>query len=108
MMGMATSSFLLYLNDYKTTAVICIFIMGLFTMSHLIIVQTLIQLNTTTEYIGRVIGLRTILASFVKISSALSTGILITHMGVNNILLLFSILILASFITIGNIKKHMY
>jgi len=108
MVGMATSSFLLYLNDYKTTAVICIFIMGLFTMSHLIIVQTLIQLNTTTEYIGRVIGLRTILASFVKISSALLTGILITRMGVNNILLLFSILILASFITIGNMKKQMY
>ncbi|MEH6980352.1 MFS transporter, partial [Bacillus pseudomycoides] len=74
------------MNDYKTKAVICIFIMGLFTMSHLIIVQTLIQLNTTIEYIGRVIGLRTILASFVKISSALLTGILITHMGVNNIL----------------------
>ncbi|WP_018782885.1 MFS transporter [Bacillus sp. 95MFCvi2.1] len=108
MVGMATSSFLLYLNDYKTTAVICIFIMGLFTMSHLIIVQTLIQLNTTTEYIGRVIGLRTILASFVKISSALLTGILITRMGVNHILLLFSILILASFITIGNMKKQMY
>lgn len=60
-------------------------------MLHLIIVQTLIQFNTSTEYIGRVIGLRTILESFIKISSALSTGILITCIGVNNIFLLFSI-----------------
>lgn len=68
----------------------------------------LISKLASDKKVGRVIGLRTILASFVKISSALLTGILITRMGVNNTLLLFSILILASFITIGNMKKNKY
>ncbi|MBS4174383.1 MFS transporter [Bacillus sp. FJAT-49736] len=105
MAGMMVSALLLYWNDFKIAAVICIFILGLFTMSHLIIVQTLIQLNTTKEYIGRVIGLRTILASFVKISSALLTGTLISQIGINNILLAFAVLILLSFFTLGNLKK---
>jgi len=105
MAGMMISAFLLYVNDFKIAAVICIFILGLFTMAHLTIVQTLIQLNTTKEYIGRVIGLRTILASFVKISSALLTGTLISHIGINNILLAFVVLILLSFLTWGNMKR---
>ncbi|KQL52642.1 hypothetical protein AN964_03255 [Heyndrickxia shackletonii] len=105
MVGMMISAFLLYLNDFRIVAVICIFILGLFTMSHLTIVQTLIQLNTTKEYIGRVIGLRTILASFVKISSALLTGTLISHIGIQNILLAFVVLILMSFLTWGNMKR---
>jgi len=105
MAGMMISAFLLYVNDFKIAAVICIFILGLFTMAHLTIVQTLIQLNTTKEYIGRVIGLRTILASFVKMSSALLTGTLISSHGIQNILLAFVVLILLSFLTWGNMKR---
>jgi len=105
MSGMTLSSLLLHLNHFKTAAALLIFLLGLFTMSHLIITQTLIQLNSTKEYIGRVVGLRTILASIVKITSALTTGIFISKVGVNNIFLFFSLLILASFFTIKKLNK---
>lgn len=103
--GMMVSSFLLFLNRSETIAILLIFLLGLFTMSHLIINQTLIQLNTQKEYIGRVVGIRTIIASFIKISSALLTGLLIEKIGVHNVLLSFSICILLCFTTINHIKK---
>jgi MFS family permease len=105
MTGMMISSLLLFLNPFKVGALLLIFSLGFFTMSHLITIQTLIQLNTPKNYIGRVIGLRTILASFVKISSALMTGILISKIGVNHILLSFSVFILISFLTLKHMKK---
>ncbi|MEH7304876.1 MFS transporter [Neobacillus drentensis] len=104
MTGMCVASIFLYVNKFETYAVLLIFMLGLFTMSHLIITQTLIQLNATKEYIGRVVGLRTILASIVKITSALTTGILISKVGVFNIFLLFAIILL-SFCTLTNLKK---
>ncbi|RDI36655.1 MFS transporter [Falsibacillus pallidus] len=103
--GMLTASLLLFFSDQSIPSIFLIFILGLFTMSHLIVVQTLIQLNTTKEFIGRVIGLRTILASFVKISSALLTGAMIAFLGVHNIFLAFAIIMLASFITISMLRK---
>lgn len=105
MVGMATTAGLLHFNSFKMTAAIFIFVLGLFTMSHLIITQTLIQLNSTKEYIGRVVGLRTILASIVKITSALTTGFLISKVGVNHIFLLFSLIILASCFSLRGLKK---
>jgi MFS family permease len=105
MTGMGISSILLHFNQIEITAAILIFFLGLFTMSHLVLTQTLIQLNSTKEYIGRVVGLRTILASFVKITSALTTGILISKVGVENVFLLFSITIFVSFFTINSLKK---
>ncbi|PLS02834.1 hypothetical protein [Neobacillus cucumis] len=57
------------------------------------------------EYFGRVVGLRTILASVVKITSALSTGFLITKVGVNNIFLLFALFLVASFFTVKGLNK---
>ena len=105
MVGMASTAVLLHFNSFKTTAAILVFVLGLFTMSHLIVTQTLIQLNSTKEYIGRVVGLRTILASIVKISSALTTGILISKVGVSHIFLLFSLIIFASCFTLKGLKK---
>jgi MFS family permease len=105
MSGMTLCALLLHLNQLKTVAALLIFVFGLFTMSHLIITQTLIQLNSTKEYIGRVVGLRTILASIVKISTSLTTGFLVSRVGVNNIFLLFAFLILASFFTVKGLNK---
>ncbi|WP_413301754.1 MFS transporter [Bacillus sp. 1P10SD] len=105
MVGMAITAVLLHLNSDKMSAAILIFVLGLFTMAHLIITQTLIQLNSTKEYIGRVVGLRTILASIVKITSALTTGILISNIGVSHIFLLFSLIIFASCFTLKGLKK---
>ncbi|MEH7436503.1 MFS transporter [Neobacillus drentensis] len=105
MVGMASTAVLLHFNSFKTTAAILVFVLGLFTMSHLIVTQTLIQLNSTKEYIGRVVGLRTILASIVKITSALTTGILISKIGVSHIFLLFSLIIFASCFTLKGLKK---
>ncbi|WP_312471160.1 MFS transporter [Neobacillus sp.] len=105
MVGMAIVSMLLYINSFDTSAVILIFLLGLFTMSHLILTQTLIQLNSTKEFIGRVVGLRTILASLVKITSALTTGILISKVGVNNIFLFFALLIMVCLFTLNGLKN---
>ena len=105
MVGMALTAILLHFNSFKTTAAILVFVLGLFTMSHLIVTQTLIQLNSTKEYIGRVVGLRTMLASIVKITSALTTGILISKVGVSHIFLLFSLIIFASCFTLKGLKK---
>jgi len=105
MTGMALSSILLHVNQYKTAAAILIFMLGLFTMAHLIITQTLIQLNSTKEYIGRVVGLRAMIASIVKTTSALTTGILISKVGVNYIFLIFALIIFASFFTLKGLKK---
>ncbi|CRK80721.1 MFS transporter [Neobacillus massiliamazoniensis] len=105
MTGMAVSSILLRFNRSEMTAAILIFFLGLFTMSHLVLTQTFIQLNSPKEYIGRVVGLRTILASLVKISAALSTGILISMVGITNIFLLFSLVIIACFFTLKGLKK---
>ncbi|MEH7302036.1 MFS transporter [Neobacillus drentensis] len=105
MVGMATTAVLLHFTSFKVASAIFIFILGLFTMSHLIITQSLIQLNSTKEFIGRVVGLRTILASIVKISSALTTGILISNIGVSHIFLLFSLVIFASCFTLKGLKK---
>ncbi|MGG3561824.1 MFS transporter [Neobacillus rhizosphaerae] len=105
MVGMALTAVLLHLNSFKIATAILIFVLGLFTMSHLIITQTLIQLNSTKEYIGRVIGLRTILASIVKITSALTTGLLLSKIGVSHIFLLFALIIFASCFTLKGLKK---
>lgn len=105
MSGMAVSSLILHFNRSEVTAAVLIFLLGLFTMSHLVMTQTLIQLNTTKEYIARVVGIRTILASLVKIISALCTGILISQLGVSNIFLLFSMIISVCFLTIKGLKR---
>ncbi|MDQ0198338.1 MFS transporter [Neobacillus ginsengisoli] len=105
MTGMAISSLLLYFNRMDLIAATFIFLLGLFTMSHLIITQTLIQLNSTKEYIARVVGLRTILASMVKITSALTTGILISKVGVFNNFLFFTAILFVSFFTLKGLKN---
>lgn len=105
MAGMAVTSLLLHLNRFEIPASVLVFLLGLFTMSHLVVTQTLIQLNSTKEYIGRVSGLRTILASVIKISSALITGLLISKIGVYNIFLLFSFIIIVSFFSVKQLGK---
>jgi MFS family permease len=105
MTGMSLCSFLLCLNKMIIPAAIFISFLGLFTMSHLVITQTLIQLNTPKEFIGRVVGLRTMLASFVKITTAIITGVLISKLGVHNIFLLFTAVLFASFFTWRELKK---
>jgi MFS family permease len=105
MTGMGGSAILLHFNHAEITAAVLIFCLGFFTMSHLVLTQTFIQLNSTKEYIGRVVGLRTILASVVKITSALLTGLLIAKIGVENVFLLFFITIFISIFTLTHLKK---
>jgi hypothetical protein len=104
MAGMAVSSMLLYFQQPAITTAILISILGLFTMSHLVITQTAIQLNTPKTFIGRVIGLRTILASVVKISSAMGTGVLISKIGIHNVFLIFTCVLGISFFTLKNLR----
>ncbi len=83
MVGMGSCS--LFLIDPKSVPLVGILLFGLgfFTMFHLVLMQTLIQVNTPKELIGRVIGLRQILASMIKISSALVSGALVEAAGLS-------------------------
>jgi MFS family permease len=105
MVGMAVSSLSLYFHQSAITTAIFISILGLFTMSHLVITQTAIQLNTPKTFIGRVIGLRTILASVVKITSAVGTGALISKIGIHNVFLFFTCILGICFFTLKNLGK---
>ncbi|NHM33024.1 MFS transporter [Neobacillus terrae] len=96
---------LLFLNRLAIPAGVLFFFLGWFTMLHLVVAQTLIQLNTSREFIGRVVGLRTILASIVKITSALLTGVFISKLGVFNVFILFSLVILFSFLSIKKLSN---
>lgn len=105
MAGMAAVGVILFLNRHAIPAGVLFFFLGWFTMLHLVVAQTLIQLNTSREFIGRVIGLRTILASIVKITSALLTGVFITKLGIFNVFILFSLVILFSFLSIKKLSN---
>ncbi|MBK3494155.1 MFS transporter [Viridibacillus sp. YIM B01967] len=94
MFGMTSSSLCLSISSSPFLFFFCIFILGLSTMAHLASIQTLIQLYTEKKVIGRVMGVRTILASLVKVASALSTGVLIGVLGTGGVLISFSILVL--------------
>jgi DHA3 family macrolide efflux protein-like MFS transporter len=104
MSGMMLTSLLLAVTQYLFLIPIFIFALGLFTMSHLIATQTLIQLSASKEYIGRVVGIRTILASSIKIGAALATGFLVSHIGVYHLFLSFSMIMLFSFFTLRYMK----
>ncbi|SFA71504.1 MULTISPECIES: MFS transporter [unclassified Bacillus (in: firmicutes)] len=103
--GMMTGAILLAVMNAPSLAVFSIFVIGLFTMGHLVTIQTLIQLNTPREFIGRVVGLRTILASFIKITSALATGFLISEIGIKMILMTFAGMMFLSLFTFRKMKK---
>lgn len=82
------------------SAIASLFGLGFFTMMHLVAMQTLIQLNTPKELIGRVVGLRTIIASLTKVSASLGTGYFIHVVGIQHVFLGFGILVLLAFLTI--------
>lgn len=105
MFGMMTVAFLIGICELKFFLVILLFLFGYFTMSHLVATQTMIQIKSPKEMIGRVIGLRTIIASTVKIISALSTGFLINTIHISNILYLFGFIILLSLLTFKRVKR---
>jgi MFS transporter, DHA3 family, macrolide efflux protein len=105
MSGMMVIAVLIGLIQIKVFVILLLFLFGYFTMTHLVATQTMIQIKSPKEMIGRVIGLRTMVASTVKISSALSTGFLINTIHINNILLLFGIILLLSLITFNKMKR---
>ncbi|MFC4617719.1 MFS transporter [Camelliibacillus cellulosilyticus] len=105
MVGMAILSVLIGVVPYKYVQVFLLFLFGFFTFSHMVATQTIIQLRTPIELIGRVIGFRTIIASLVKITSALSTGFLIERLEISNILFLFALIIFLSLLSFKKAKS---
>ncbi|GGE26810.1 hypothetical protein GCM10011391_01440 [Pullulanibacillus camelliae] len=105
MMGMMLLALLMGLSRERLTMVILIFLFGYFVMSHLVVTQTWIQMKSPIDMVGRITGLRTMIASLVKIASALSTGLFISHIGIHNILFLFALFLLLSLISGKRIRE---
>ncbi|MGZ4031499.1 MAG: MFS transporter, partial [Tumebacillaceae bacterium] len=107
MIGMGTFSALLgWQGDVLIVAAVLLFGLGFFTMFHMVMMQTLIQVNTPKEIIGRVIGLRQILASTTKISSALISGWLVNQLGLSEVYMVFAgavVLVLMTSRRVGDI-----
>ncbi|MGE5701327.1 MAG: hypothetical protein ACM32O_02255, partial [Clostridia bacterium] len=81
-----------------------LFGLGFFTMFHLVTMQTLIQLATPKELIGRITGLRSIIASSTKIGASLTTGALLLQLDVRDIFWGFAGLALLTLLTARRIR----
>ncbi|WP_035321975.1 MFS transporter [Peribacillus kribbensis] len=103
--GMCLTSLLIGFTGNFTFTIILVFLFGLFTMGHLIAAQTFIQIKTSSDMIGRVTGVRTILASLVKISSSLATGSLVAAAGPHTIFLMFCGILVLVLLFSGRLKK---
>ncbi|MGV3488005.1 MAG: MFS transporter [Tuberibacillus sp.] len=105
MASMMVIAVLIGLNKITAIMIILLLLFGYFTMTHLVATQTMIQIKSPKEMIGRVIGLRTIIASAVKITSALSTGFLINTLSINVMLYLFGFVLLLSLFTVRRARQ---
>lgn len=103
--GMMAATVLMALNHQPILMILLIFGLGYFAMTHLVTTQTIIQILSPKEMVGRVFGLRAVIASIVKISSALTTGLLITKIPLSNVLILFGILMLLSLLSFKKVRK---
>ncbi|MGL4818414.1 MAG: MFS transporter, partial [Bacilli bacterium] len=103
--GMLVGTLLLFSVRAAELSWFPIFILGFFTMAHLITIQTLIQLRTDIAFMGRVIGLRTILASGVKVTSGLVTGVLIESLGLYAMMVVFAVVLVVSFTTVRAMRQ---
>lgn len=84
--------------------VVSLFGLGFFTMLHLVTMQTLIQVNTPKKILGSVSGLRSIVASLTKITSALVVGFSLEKVDIRFVLWGFSGLIVLTLLTSMRMK----
>lgn len=106
MVGMGCCSALLgWFGKVPGIAAVLLFGIGFFTMFHMVMMQTLIQINTPTELIGRVVGLRSILASSTKISAALLSGWMVNMVGLSQVYLGFAVAVGLVLLTSRHIRS---
>lgn len=105
MIGMALFSLLVGLSAGTALTSICLFGLGFFTMFHLVTMHSLIQINSPKALLGRVVGLRSIIASATKISSALLAGYVTNFIHAQTLFLVFGGLVLLSLATGRDLKK---
>ncbi|MBO8162812.1 MAG: MFS transporter [Brevibacillus sp.] len=105
MAGMALLSLCNALSSQVWAACISLIGLGFFTMMHLLTIQTMIQLLTPSEFIGRVVGLRTVIASMTKVSASLLTGYLLSFVGLAYVFLGFGLLVVLSLATTNRVKQ---
>ncbi|MBO8156922.1 MAG: MFS transporter [Bacillaceae bacterium] len=98
--GMMGTSIVISINNNAAIAVLMLFLFGIFVTGHLIVSHTYIQLSSSHDMIGRVIGVRTILASAVKVTSSLLTGLFAANFGVHFIFHIFTSLLLIALVTL--------
>jgi MFS family permease len=98
LLGIAMSALLTGLFNYIITSVIGFFLLGLFTMIHIVSTQSSVNLLTNEQFLGRVVNTRTVVVSLAKIFFSLLSGYLMVIMTPKNVFLLFSILSFLFFI----------
>ncbi|MFC4076150.1 MFS transporter [Salinithrix halophila] len=104
LVGMGSSAALCGFSPNPTVVGICLFGLGFFTMVHFVTMQTLVQINTPKEMMGRMVGFRSIAVSFAKIASALMTGYLSSLIPPQAVFLIFSGLVAIVLFTVGRVK----
>lgn len=105
MIGMCLFSLLVALSQGTVLTAISLFGLGFFTMFHLVTMHSLIQVNSPKALLGRVVGLRSIVASATKISSALFAGWITNWIHTQTLFLLFSSLVFLSLLTTRRLKR---
>ncbi|MGD8188962.1 MFS transporter [Brevibacillus ginsengisoli] len=104
MFGMCLFSLLVGLSRGTWLTVISLLGLGFFTMFHLVTMHSLIQVNSPKALLGRVVGLRSIVASATKISSALLAGWITNLIHTHTLFLLFGSLVFLSLLTARRLK----
>lgn len=101
LLGIAFSACCLGLFRNRILSVAGFFLLGCFIMMHIISTQTITNLITEEEYLGRVVSIRTLVVSLVKIIFSLACGYLISRISPYNVFF-----ILAAFSVIYDIVNR--
>ncbi|MBO8172973.1 MAG: MFS transporter [Bacillaceae bacterium] len=104
LVGLVVFSLFMGIDGYVWFTVFALFGFGFFILFHVISMQTLVQINTPKELMGRVISFRSIVVSFAKISSALLSGYLAGIMNTHYVFLGFMGLCLLSLLSLPKVE----
>jgi DHA3 family macrolide efflux protein-like MFS transporter len=99
MAGMAIVSGILALTDQLVFGLAVVFVLGGISMTHFMVLQSLIQINTPKELTGRISSFRSTVVSIAKIGSALFSGSIAENISVSFVLMFFSLICFMSLLT---------
>lgn len=106
MIGISVFAITLGVSPFKTAVMTVLVFLGFFIQFHFIVMQTLLQINTPKDLMGRVVSVRTIVVSIAKISSALICGGLATIISPQLVYLFFGLTTIILLLLISRKFKH--